>query len=57
MHLLSAGDGHLSRFTLEITSLFLSSTLAVRFLALSVDGKASLSAASTVHAMAIQLTT
>ncbi|XP_027478637.1 uncharacterized protein LOC113937904 isoform X2 [Zalophus californianus] len=28
------GDDHLSRFTLEITSLFLSSTLAVSFLAL-----------------------
>lgn len=57
MHSLSPSDGHLSRFPLEITSLFLSSTLAVRFLALSVEGKASLAAASTVRAMAVWLTT
>lgn len=57
MHSLSPSDGHLSRFPLEITSLFLSSTLAVRFLALSVEGKASLAAASTVRATAVWLTT
>lgn len=41
MHLVSSSDGHLSRFTVEISSLFWGSTLSVRFLALLMEGKAS----------------
>lgn len=49
--------GCFSRFTLEISSLFLGSMLAIKFLNLSMEGKECLSASSAMLAKTLLLIT